>query len=116
MTYNCNNPSNIKKYTLEDDSKCRERSKTIDERTGTQIDIFQENSLIEVKGYSCEIWRDRTVHQCGSFLIVRYFQKNGGIEKFSLSLQVNVKFGLGQVNIVFPISKFVLNAKTLWKL
>ena len=67
MTYNCNNPSNVKKYTLEDDSKCRERSKTIDERIETQIDIFQENSLIEVEGYSCEIWRDRTVHQCGSF-------------------------------------------------
>ena len=23
--------------------------------------------MIEVEGYSCKVWRDRTVHQCGAF-------------------------------------------------
>ena len=98
---------------MEDDSKCRERSKTIDERTETQIEIFQEKVLKVIHVKFGEIAR---FINAAAFLIVRYFQKNGGIEKFSLCLQVNVKFGLGQVNIVFQISKFVLNAKTLWKL
>ena len=34
------NHSNVKKYTLEDDSKCRERSKTIDERAIYYVHLF----------------------------------------------------------------------------
>ena len=67
LTYNCNEPNNIKKFVLQEDEQCRQQSQNIDDVKETQIEIFQENNMIEVDGYSCEVRRTRTVHQCGSF-------------------------------------------------
>ena len=51
LTYNCNEPNNIKKFVLQEDEQCRQQSQNIDDVKETQIEIFRENNMTEVDGY-----------------------------------------------------------------
>ena len=67
QAYDCNNPSDIQVFALQSEDKCKENNQDMEDFKETKVDVYQENKLVEVEGYSCEVWRDRSVHQCGSF-------------------------------------------------
>ena len=64
--YDCNNPSDIQVFALQSEDKCKANNQDMEDFTETKVDVYQENKLVEIEGYSWEVWRDCSVHQCGA--------------------------------------------------
>ena len=75
LGFNCNQPKDIKPFTLQNVNECK-RDDFIRKKKKTTVDIFQLNPIMEVEGYSCELRRTKKVEQCGMHSHKTSFRKH----------------------------------------